>query len=442
MKNIKSLFKSNLLKITLLNSASVVLRISVGFITSKFIALFVGPAGMALVANFRNFMSSVQAGTSLGFDTGLVKYVAENKDNQHHLKKIIATIFLFVALLCCSISVVIFVLSDYLNLLIFSKAYNYSFIFKVFAFALPFYVGSVFLLSIINGLGCFKKVLLVNCIGYLIGLVVTILFIYYLQVTGALLSIFITPSLLFFISFYFMQTELKIMQFVKIQFFDFNIIKQFSSYTAMVLVSSIIGPLVFIIIRKNLIDQLGINAAGFWEAITRIASYYMLFITTILSLYFLPKLSAANSKRETNALFLNYFKMIMPLFGLGLLVLYFLRFFLIKLLLTNAFLPTEQLFFWQLLGDFFRAASYILAFQFYAKKLTKAFIISEIVSLTILYFSSIYLVMLYGFKGIAMAHCVTYIVYFIGLLLFFRKEVFLDSLKKLSLTESNNASYK
>ena len=429
MKYLKSIFKSNLLKLTLLNSASVVLRIVVGFITSKFIALFVGPSGMALVANFRNFVSSVQASTLLGFDTGLVKYVAENKNNQQHLKKIIATIFIFAAVLCCIISIVVFVLSNYLNLLIFSSAYNYSIIFKVFAFALPFYVGSLFLLSIINGLGCFKKVLIVNCIGYLIGLAVTVSFIYYLQVLGALLSIFITPSLLFFISFYFIQTELSIVQFVKIHFFDFKIIKQFSSYTTMVLVSSIIGPIILIIIRKNITNQLGSDAAGFWEAITRIASYYMLFITTILSLYFLPKLSAANSKRETNLLFLNYFKIIMPLFGLGLIVLYFLRFFIIKLLLTNAFLPTEKLFFWQLLGDFFRAASYILAFQFYAKKLAKAFIISEIISLTILYYSSIYFVALFGFKGIVVAHCVTYIFYFTGLLLFFRKEVFLNLFK-------------
>ena len=43
----------------MLNSASVVLRIGVGFITSKFIAVFVGPSGMALVANFRNFVFKI-----------------------------------------------------------------------------------------------------------------------------------------------------------------------------------------------------------------------------------------------------------------------------------------------------------------------------------------------------------------------------------------------
>ena len=423
----------------MLNSASVVLRIGVGFITSKFIAVFVGPSGMALVANFRNFVSATQACSSLGFDTGLVKYVAENKDHQQNLKKIITTIFVFVTGLCCLISIVLFGFSDYLNRTVFSSLYDYNLIFKIFAFALPFYIGSIFLLAVINGLGCFKKVIIVNCIGYFIGLLVTVFFIYYFKIEGALLSIFITPSLLFFISLYFIQTEIAILQYVKIHFFDFKILKKFSSYTAMVLVSSVIGPIVIFVIRRNLIDQQGMDVAGFWEAITRISSYYMLFITTILSLYFLPKLSAANKNSETNLIFLSYFKMILPIFGFGLIVVYFIRFFLIHLLLTDAFLPTEQLFFWQLSGDFFKAASYILAFQFYAKKLTKAFIISEILSLAVLYFSSIYFVTLYGFVGITVAHFATYVIYFIGLFVFFRKEVFY---KQISDTASINSNHK
>ena len=415
--------QSGLFKITSLNSASIVIKIAVGFVTSKFLALFVGPAGMAMVGNFRNFLASTQAIASLGFENGIVKYVSENKYSEHFLKKIITTITLFLCLFSVLLSVVLIVFSDFLTFQIF-QINSYIFLFKVVAVALPFYVCSLVLIAVINGLGCFKKVLLITCFGYLIGLVVSVLCIYYFKINGALLAIVITPSLLFFVSLYYIQTEINILHYIKFSFFEFRVLKQFSAYSLMVFVSSVIGPIVMLLIRKYLIEKVGGSEAGFYEAMTRISSYYMLFITSLLSLYFLPKLSESKTIYQTNAVFWSYFKTILPVFGLVLVVVYFVRFYIISILLTSEFMPTEKLFFWQLLGDFLRASSYILAFQFYAKKLTKGFIISELLSLLVLYYSSIYFVTFYGFIGIVIAHCVTYFMYLIGLLFYFKREVF------------------
>ena len=407
-----------------MNSVSIVLKIAVGFITSKFIALFVGPTGMALVGNFRNFLASTQAIATLGFETGIVKYVADYKNDTAYLKKIIATCTLFLISFSIILSIGLFIFSDLLNILIFGKLFQFAFIFKVVAIALPFYICSLLLIAIINGLGCFKKVIIINCIGYAIGLFVSVLLIYELKTQGALMSIIVTPALLFFVSLYYIQSEIALFDYIKFEFFDRSVIKKFSSYSIMIFVSSIIGPLVLLIIRQNLFTKVGINAGGFWEAITRISSYYMLFITTILSLYFLPKLAESDSSQQTKKIFFSYFKNILPVFSFGLILVYFIRFQLISILLSQSFLPTEKLFFWQLVGDFLRATSYILAFQFYAKKMTKAFVMSELLSLAVLYFSSIYFVSNFGFEGIVMSHCITYFIYLIGLLFYFRKIVF------------------
>ena len=71
-----------------LNSFSILIKIVIGFITSKVIAIFLGPSGMALVGNFRNFISSTEAFATLGFENGLVKYVAEHKNDNEKLTKI------------------------------------------------------------------------------------------------------------------------------------------------------------------------------------------------------------------------------------------------------------------------------------------------------------------------------------------------------------------
>lgn len=424
MNIIKEILSKPLFKAISLNGISILIKIFVGFITSKFIAIFVGPSGLALVGNLRNFLTTSEAFASLGFENGVVKYVAEHQANEQQLKKTLSTIFITVLFTCLALSLGLFFLSDYLNNTVFGTEYNYAFIFKSLAVALPFYIGNIFLIATINGFGAYKKVIYINIVGSLIGLIASVLLIWKLNTEGALLSIIVTPSVLFLVSFFAVNQELKIFYVINARSYNLSFLKNLSSYSLMALVSAVFGPLVFLAIRKNIILNLGLEQAGFWEAMTRISSYYFMFITSLIAIYYLPKLAIAKDKTETKALFWNYFKGILPLFIIGLIVLYFLRNVVIQLVFTEEFLPVSKLFFWQLLGDVFKAAAFILGYQFYAKKLTKAFIVSELFSLFVLYFSSIYLVSQFSIEGVVMAHAFTYFIYFITLSIYFRKSLF------------------
>ncbi len=424
MDFIKKILQTNLFKITSLNSLSVLLKIGIGLITSKLLAVFVGPSGMALVGNLRNFSSSLESISSLGFQNGIVKYVAEEKENLNKLQKIIATVFVSLVVVAVIFSFVLYFLADFWNQEIFGNHFDYQIIFKAIALALPWYAISVFLLSLLNGLGKFKQVIWVNIIGNLIGLLVSLYMILHLKTLGALLSIVISPALLFFVIFYFINKEFRFFEMIRVRNFDFRIIKNLSSYSLMALVSSVLGPLVFLAIRKNVIVVVGLEQAGFWETITRISTYYMMFITTILSVYFFPKLAVAKNREETKTVFWSFYKNILTLFIVVLIVIYFARFFIIKLLFTSQFLPVTSLFLWQLMGDFLKAAALILGYQFFAKKLTMAFIISEIASLAVFYFLSNYLVPLFGVKGVVMSQTFDNFVYLLVLAIYFRKSLF------------------
>jgi PST family polysaccharide transporter len=421
---IKEITKTNLFKITSLNSLSVVLKLFIGLITSKVIAVFVGPSGLALVGNFRNFVGTFETISTLGFQNGIVKYVAETKEKETELKKYVSTIFISITLVSLFLSGILFFLADYWNELIFGANFKYVFVFKAFAFALPWYALSLVLVAVINGLGRFKSVIYITIIGNFIGLVVSVLFIYQYQTLGALLSIIVTPSLLFIVSFYFISKEISILHSVRFCFFEFKIVENLSHYFLMAFVSGIIGSVVFLSIRKNIIATIGIQEAGYWEAITRISTYYLLFVSSILTLYFLPKLAVAKNNLETKNVFWKYYKNIFPLIIVGLVVLYFTRFLIVKILFTTEFLPVTTLFFWQLLGDMLKMASWILGYQFFAKKLTTAFIVTELFSLSITYFSSVFLVKVFGIEGVVMAHALTYLVYLLVLGVYFRKSLF------------------
>ena len=82
----------------------------------------------------------------------------------------------------------------------------------------------------------------------------------------------------------------------------------------------------------------------------------------------------------------------MPIIGLGLLIIYFLRPFFVALFLTQEFDAVQELFGWQLLGDFVKVLSVVIAYQFIAKKMFLKYIITEVFLVVILYLTSIYFV--------------------------------------------------
>jgi O-antigen/teichoic acid export membrane protein len=377
LNSIKRIAKTPLFKVTSLNSISVMLKIGIGLITSKVLAIFIGPSGMALIGNLRNFLTSLENITTLGFQNGIVKFIVDHKDNNQELKKIVSTVFLTLLCVALFLSGILFFFASYWSVFVFGKYSVYENIFRILALALPWYAVTVFLLAVINGFGKYKNVIYINIIGNAIGLLFSVFMIWKFRTFGALLSIIIPPSLLFFVAFYFINKEIAFLKTISFSLFDFQIVKNLSSYSLMALVSSVIGPLVFLAIRNNIIHTLGIEQAGYWESMNRIATYYFMFVSTILSVYFLPRLAFVTSRKATKKVFWSYYKGIVPFFILGLVLLYFLRGFIVSLLFTKAFLPVTELFFWQFIGDIFKVMSLVLGYQFFAKKLTLAFILQN-----------------------------------------------------------------
>ena len=411
-------------KVSSLNSISVIIKITVGFISSKVLAIFVGPSGMALVGNLRNFITSIESVGTLGFQNGIIKYVSEYENDEVKLKKLLSTIIICVLAVTLVLSGFLFFFSSYLNDQIFGINFQYKSIFVAFSLSLPWYIASLFLVSVLNGFGVFKKVIRINIYGNILGLLMSVILIYYYHTLGALLSVILAPSLLFFIVVFYVNSVVSFSKIISLSSFDFSIIKNLSEYSLMALVSSVFGPLVYLSIRNNVIETLGIDKAGYWEAMSRISSYYLLFLSTILTVYFLPKLSKAKTTDETKGVFWSYFKGIFPLFAIGLFVVFCLKDFMIPIIFTKAFTPVSDLFFWQIIGDLFKALSLILGYQFFAKKLTIAFILSELFSLFVLWLSSTYFITVFDIQGIVIAYAFTYFIYFLVLLTYFRKSVF------------------
>ncbi|MCB0375410.1 MAG: oligosaccharide flippase family protein, partial [Sinomicrobium sp.] len=133
---LKSLFKNKLLNILSLNALLVLVRLVTGFISVKAMALLIGPGGIALMGNFRSFLTAAQSLASLGIRDGIVRFVSEKKHEENALKKVFSSALLIVLVLSLLVSCCIFLGSDRLNAYLFPGG-SYASVFKITAFLLP-----------------------------------------------------------------------------------------------------------------------------------------------------------------------------------------------------------------------------------------------------------------------------------------------------------------
>ena len=108
-------------------------------------------------------------------------------------------------------------------------------------------------------------------------------------------------------------------------------------------------------------------------------------------------------------------------FAIGLGLIYVLRKFIIQTLFSTEFETMESLFLWQLVGDLLKAVSLIFGTILIATKQIKAFIITEIISLFIMYYSTNWMLHAIGIDGIVIAHTFTYFMYWPDVVIYFRK---------------------
>ena len=421
---IKYINTNVLFKVAHLNSATIITKIIAGILTFKAIAFFIGVEGMALIGNLRNFLSAIQSISILGFYNGVVKTIAKFRDDSVNLSKTLSTAYYLCFFSTIIVSFLCYYNAQYINDLLFTSYYDFAYVIKIMALALPFYALNMMSFSIMNGFSNYKMLLIINIIGQILGLLVTLLLIYQDRIDGALVAAVVAPSLIFLITLVGIVNRRNLMTYIKTDHISFDILKSFGPYAAMALVTAIALPLISICIRNYIISEIGIKEAGYWEAMNRISNYYLMFITSIITLYILPRFSKIHTKKEFKKEILGFYKSVIPIFGIGLIVLYFLRPLIVPLIFSEEFQPTENLFFWQLLGDFMKVLSLVISYQFLAKKMFTHFIVIEVFLVITLYFSSVYLIDVFGVEGAVIGHFLSYLMHYGIVLLIFGTSLF------------------
>tara|TARA_R110002012_G_scaffold11368_2_gene51361 strand:- start:33705 stop:34952 length:1248 start_codon:yes stop_codon:yes gene_type:complete len=395
---------------TSLNAGVIGVRLFISLFIQRLLAEIVGESGIAKIGSLRNLLEMLSSFASVGIFSGVVKYVAEYKDDKEQLQKLFSTTLVFTVLGTIVVSLVLFFGAGYLSNTIFDSP-DYIYLIKLLAVIVPFISMYRVFNGIVNGLSLYKKLAGIDLFSYILSAILTVVLLLTNNIDGALVAIAITPALQFFVLlFIFIKVLREYVQFSKLNF-KVPMANGLLAFSLMSFFSTVLLNYVEIDIRVMIQNRITMADAGIWTAMTNISKNYMVFSSAIFTLYVLPKFAGIHNKNDFKAELFNIYKTLLPLFGVGMLLIYFLRDYVIQIIYPD-FNAMAPLFKWQLLGDFVRLAAIVLGYQFLAKKMVRNFIFSEILSLALFYGFAYYFAGIYGVEGVVMAHFLRYVVYF------------------------------
>jgi len=401
-----------LIKTSLLNAIAVMVKMLTLLGLNKILAVYVGPSGYAAIGQLQNAIQMILTVSGGALNTGVTKYTAEYGDDE--VKQVILwrTAFKINLYAGLVISLLLVIFHEQLALYFLGDV-EYKNIFLWFAATIILFVLNSFFIAVVNGKKEIFHYVKINIVGSLVSLLVTGLCAYCFGLYGALIALVTNQSIVFFITLLLCR---HLIWFKWKSFFgalDKSEASKLSKFALAALTSAIVVPLSHILVRGHLVDNFGWESAGYWDAMWRISSIYLMFITMTLSVYYLPRLSEITTKEEMQKELLKGYKLIMPLLVIISFTIYLLREFIVILLFSSDFQPMVNLFAWQLIGDTIKIASWLLAYVLLGKAMIKILILSEIVFAFTFYGLTVYMSNLIGFEGVAQAHAFNYVLYFI-----------------------------
>ena len=418
-KLIDKLYSKELYKIFSVSGVRILIQLIVGFLSTKAIAFFVGIAGMGVIGLVKTFTSFFNNFLLLGTQNGIVTSLASKRKIKNEEIFIVSLFWLFL-FLSTFISIIFFIFFEKINKYFFVNQIQSDWILFLFVISIPFQAISLLFNAVLNGKSEYKNVASIGMITNVLTLIVSVFLMLIYNLQGAIIGLLFTSIIMFVISSYFF---LKIYS-VTIFFQPFQFVKQeiqpLLNYSLMSLVSIIMSFAFSYYMRITIIDKFSLEYAGYYEAVLRISGFYMIFINTFVSFYYLPELAKCSSKVEVMLLTKEYYKKIFPLFVIGLVILLLGVDFFVPFFFNKSFLVITPFVKYQVVLDIIKSICLILGIRFFAFGKTKGFLLTEIFSFTINFILFVIAMHFFDFRGVWYSQIASSFLYFIILVVFFK----------------------
>ena len=402
----------NIVRAGFYSSLATAARLLTGLVVIKLVAWLAGPEGVGKLGQFMSLMSLLAVLAGGGISAGIVKYVAEYRHDAQKLSRLLAAALWYALIASCLMGCAALLLSMQLSLWLLGDA-RYENLIRLLAVAQLGIALANYILAVINGFMDVRRLALVQVLGSTLSVMMAVGLSRWLHLYGVLLALVVGQLLLLVVGLpvwrrspYFQRSMLRMR-------FDREMSLKLAAFSVMTLTSALLPPLINIAVRNRLALQFGWEQVGYWQAVSKVSDAYLLFLTTAINIYYLPKLAATHGRASLAGELRNAYRLLLPAVILLAALVYVLRDWVTRILFNAHFSAANALYGPQLLGDVIKIASFMLSYLMLAKAMTRLFVISECV------FALTYLALVYvftasfGLIGAVHAFAVNYLFYFV-----------------------------
>ncbi|MEN2412981.1 oligosaccharide flippase family protein [Flavobacterium mesophilum] len=411
-----------ILKTTSLFGGVQFFSILISVVRTKLIAVFIGPAGMGIIALLNSTLGVLSSISGFGIETSSVKSISENYKNDdlktvsktiQIVKKIVFFTGIFGMFLTLAFSKI-------LSIITFGDS-SQTFSFAILSVTILFKQLSSGQLAVLQGLRSFQFLAKANLYGNLFGLLFSVPLYYFLKIDAILPTIIIASLSALVFSFYY-SNKVKIEKERMENSVLFSEGKLIVKLGFMLTISSVLTLLSTYLVQIFIGKIGGLEQVGFYNAGFTLLNSYVGIIFTVMSTDYFPKLASINSDDEKVRMSVVQQAFISILIITPIIVLFLaLCPIIVKVIYTakfNAILPMISA---GILGMLFRAVSWSMGFILIAKGDSKMFV------KTAIGFNILSLIMnvggyyFYGLEGLGFSFCLYFLLHFIGMKIITKK---------------------
>lgn len=409
-------------RVTLWNGLAVGIRMGTALVLNKILAIFVGPGGYALIGQFQNLMAVAITLGSGATAQGVTRYTAEYFDDEARQRRVWQTAGSVTLIGCVIAALLIIPFSGWLAETLLHDI-SLTPVFVALALGLGALAMNALLLSIITGRKATRLFVAANIAGSLIGLAFTGGLAIWFGLHGALLALALNQSIAFVVTAWLVRHEPWFRWRYLVGPIDMDILKALARYALMAATTALATPIAQVMVRQGLVSRFGLEQAGYVDAMMRISALYLLFFTSTMAVYYLPRIAEIrNNNGLRDEVWSMVYRVTPAIVALSALI-YVLRVQIVELLFDARFLPMAALFGYQMVGDVLKIISWLFAYVMIGRGLTRAYISTEMAFA----FSLVALTSLatrhFGIEGASIAYMINYALYLPVVYLIFRSVV-------------------
>ncbi len=326
-----------------------------GLVRAKILALMLGPYGLGVFSQANSFFVLLQGFFALGLGSSLTKMIAEyraKEDFDSLNQTIVSVMALYGAASIVLISISTIASAPLARFAFNDLAYRHFIVLvSITAFA---WVLQLEMLFTFRGLLHWRESSYTALVGNSINIILVIICVYIWGLNGAVISLLLAQMVNLTIASFFLVHRVAPLH--QIRFWHYRpslaILRRLINFAAPITLLNLVASIGYLLIRSQIVHQLGAEATGLYQAIISVSTAYMGFLSNSVWSYGIPKISSLAQNRagavnvQNNSLRVSL--LVLAPFTLALLA---GREIWIPILYSNAFISIAPLFIWQFMGD-------------------------------------------------------------------------------------------